>query len=313
MDETSLAYNYGSGKGFLVSQRALPLGKAHRKEALSSSDAKARISFLGFVTHDSAVQPKLPQIMIGNERRFTKKLMNALAAHTPPGYYLWREKSSWNTHALMRKAICVLVKHLKDYVATHQLILVLDVASCHLHNSICSLAKQKGVILLYIPGKLTWLLQPADTHVFCRLKRRLRQLWLDLVVRSVSGEVSHTEWLAEVFKLISKLFNGIPWRSAFESDGLLDNNTIGKRVLTEMGWDRPNMLPASIPSAEQLKVVLPQRSKLSHATMFNWAMPRAKAKAKPKAKVAFRVAKSFASGPISSGTRAKKKTAPAID
>ena len=308
MDETSLAYNYGRGKGFMVSKRALPSGKTHRKEALSSSDAKARISFLGFVTHDPAVQPQLPQILIGNERRFTKKLLKELAAHTPPGYYLWREKSSWNTHALMRKAICILAKHLKDYVATHQLILVLDVAGCHLHHTICSLAKQKGILLLYIPGKLTWLLQPADTHVFCRLKRRLRQLWLDLAVRSAPGEVSHAEWLAEVFKLVKKLFNGIPWRSAFESNGLLDNSTIGTRILTELGWAQPNMLPSSIPSAEQLKVILPQRSKMAHATMFSWAMPKAKAKAKPKAKAGFPAAKPLPSGPISSGTRAKKKS-----
>ena len=58
--------------------------KTHRKEALSSSDAKARSPFLGFVTHDPAVQPQLPQILIGNERRFTKKLLKELAAHTPP-------------------------------------------------------------------------------------------------------------------------------------------------------------------------------------------------------------------------------------
>lgn len=204
----------------------------------------------------------------------------------------------------MRKAICILAKHLKDYVATHQLILVLDVAGCHLHHTICSLAKQKGILLLYIPGKLTWLLQPADTHVFCRLKRRLRQLWLDLAVRSASGDA---EWLAEVFKLVKKLFNGIPWRSAFESNGLLDNSTIGTRILTELGWAQPNMLPSSIPSAEQLKVILPQRSKMAHATMFSWAMPKAKAKAKPKAKAGFPAAKPLPSGPISSGTRAKKK------
>ena len=205
----------------------------------------------------------------------------------------------------MRKAICILAKHLKDYVATHQLILVLDVAGCHLHHTICSLAKQKGILLLYIPGKLTWLLQPADAHVFCRLKRRLRQLWLDLAVRSASGDA---EWLAEVFKLVKKLFNGMPWRSAFESNGLLDNSTIGTRILTELGWAQPNMLPSSIPSAEQLKVILPQRSKMAHATMFSWAMPKAKAKAKPKAKAGFPAAKPLPSGPISGGTRAKKKS-----
>lgn len=88
MDETSVAYNYGRGKGFVVSKRALPTGKKHRKESCSSRDKKANVTYLSFVTHDTAVQPKLPQFFIGNAHLFTLKLVGDVAPQLPAGYYM---------------------------------------------------------------------------------------------------------------------------------------------------------------------------------------------------------------------------------
>jgi hypothetical protein len=309
MDETSVSYNYGKGKGLVISKDALPPGKSHRKEPVSSSDAKSHVSFLAFITHDSSVQPKLPQIFIGNHHRFTHKLLKSVFPHTPDGYYLWREVSSWNNHELMCRALKLLAKHLKDYLVSHQLVLVLDVAKCHLHSSIYSLAHRLGVILLYVPAKLTWLLQPADTHVFFRLKLRLRQLWLDMRVKSISGEVSHADWVTAVLGLTRKLLCGFQWRNAFGSDGLLDECKIGSRVLAELGWSSPQPVSADILTKQQLQCVMPKRMKDAHAAIFSWALPKAEAKAKAQAKPA---TFALAAGPISSGTRSKKK-AIAID
>lgn len=306
MDETSVAYNYGKAKGLVVAKHALPPGKSHRKEPIKSSDARTNISLLAFVTHDSSIQPKLPQIFIGNAHSFTYKLLKALSSKIPGGYHLWREDSSWNNHRIMCKALRLLVKCLKDYLTSHQLILVMDVARCHLHNSIFSLAKRLDVILMYVPAKLTWLLQPADTHVFFRLKKRLRQRWLDLRVQSESGEISHSDWLVAIFDVVGKLFCGFHWENAFTSDGLLDECRVGSRVLGELGWDSPKALPSGVLTNEQLSCIMPKRFKSQHAAIFSWALPKAKAvpkgKAKPKPAV---VAPS--PGPISGGTRSKKK------
>ena len=308
MDETSISFHYGRQKGLVVSRHHLPPDRTHNKETVKTEDAKAHISFLAFFTHETDVQPKLPQIFIGNKHKFLLGLLKGLAPHTPHNFLLWREESSWNNVALMRKAMCQLMKNLKDLVATHQVILVLDCARCHIHPTICTLATRLGIRLLYVPARLTWLLQPADTHGFGRLKHRLRKKWLDLCIQSSSGQVSHLDWLAALFEVTRKLLCEVQWRSAFESNGLLGEEKLGHRILTELEWGGPRLMISDILTQDQLKVVLPQRTKMDRSSLFKWAMPKAavksKAKAKPKAKV-------VPGGPISSRTR--KTKAPALD
>ena len=146
-----------------------------------------------------------------------------------------------------------------------------------------AMGNQLGVVLFYVPAKLTWLLQPADTHVFFRLKTRLRQLWLDLRVQSVSGELSRADWVAAVLGLARKLLCGFQWNNAFMSDGLLDESKIGTRLLAELGWDGPKPLAVGILTPDQLRAVMPRRMKDAHSGIFRWALPKAKPKAKPKA------------------------------
>lgn len=314
MDETSVAYCYGTGKGLVVSKRVLPSGKFHKKSPATSSDHKTHVSYLAFVTHDSAIQPKLPQIFIGNKKAFLLKTLNALAPDIPEGFFVWREESSWNNHVLMCRALRILADRLKDYKDSHQIILILDVARCHRHPLIYSWANRLGIILMYVPAKLTWLLQPADTHVFGRMKTRLRQLWIDLCVQSDGGVVAHAQWLAAAFDLIRKLLCGFKWHNAFLSNGLLDENKIGSRILQELQYDVPKPLQAAILTPEELQGLMPRRTKNAHAKIFSWAlpkampkaMPKAKSKAKAKAKAA-PAAIAWTPGPISSGTRSKKK------
>ena len=312
MDETAISYCYGNGKGLVVSKHVLPSGKFHKKAPAKTSDHKTHISFLAFVTHDSAIQPKLPQIFIGNKKAFLLKTVDALSPKVPEGFYLWREESSWNNNVFMCRALKLLAKHLKDYLASHQIILILDVARCHRHQTVYSLAHRLGIILMYVPAKLTWLLQPADTHVFGRLKLRLRQLWQDLCLRNDAGGVPHAEWLAGAFDLIRKLLCGFKWHNAFLSNGLLDENKIGSRVLEELRCDVSKPLSAEILTPEQLQGLMPKRTKDAHAKIFSWALPKAMPKVMAKAKAkASPAAIAPWSGPISGGTRSKK--AKAID
>ena len=311
MDETSVSYNYGRGKGLIVSQRSLPPGKRHRKEPVSAQDAKAHISFLAFLSHDSAVQPKLPQIFIGNKHKFTLTLLRKLLPHIPGGFHLWREDSSWNNHQLMRRALSLLVQCLEGYRSSHQIVLVLDVARCHVHHTISSLANRLGVHLLYVPAKLTWLLQPADTHVFGRLKQRLRKLWLNLRVRSQTGVISHDEWLSTVFEAVAKLFCGVSWKSAFESVGLLDEHKISNRILQQVGWQSLVPISSDILTPAQLQCVFPRRSRINHTSIFRWSLPKAKAKAKASPGPLAVVTSLSPEGPISSRTRSGKKSSAA--
>lgn len=303
MDETSISFHYGQQKGLVVWKHSLPPNRKHKKETVKTEDAKAHVSFLAFFTHGPAVQPKLPQIFIGNKHKFTAKLLKEPTYSRR--FFLWREESSWNNAVLMKKAMSQLMKKLKEHVGTYQVILVLDSARCHLHPSIRQLATRLGIRLLHVPARLTWLLQPADTHGFGRMKQRLRKKWLDLCVKSSSGEVSHSDWMSALFKVVRKLLCEVQWQHAFGSDGLLDENKVNPRILTELGWSGPKSVSSDILTQDQLSVVLPRRTKVDRASFSKWAMPKAGPEPKPKPKAKAK-AKATPEGPIASRTSKKK-------
>lgn len=180
--------------------------------------------------------------------------------------------------------MCLLAKSLEGYMATHQIILVLDVAKCHFHTSISALAATKGIRLLYVPAKLTFLLQPADTHCFSRLKDRLRKKWVALRAQSSTGTISHKDWLCAVIGIVSTLFNGTKWAPAFQAVGLISEARLSPRIMGQLEWQAPKIIPNMLPSDDQLKLVFPRRSRFSRTSLFSWSVPKPKAKAKAKAK-----------------------------
>jgi hypothetical protein len=311
---------YCKQKGLRVSRASLPPGYQHKKEQVSSAEEKAGLTFIGFITHDTSIQPKLPQILLGNEHVFTLKLLAELSHVTPSNFRVWRKVSSWNNHSVMCQILALLKDCLKDYSGTHQIILVMDVARCHFHTKIFSLANRLGIRLVYVPRKLTWLLQPLDTHCFARLKRLLKEKWVELRVASESGVVSHAAWLAAVFDIVKKLFCGTKWLPAFRA--LLDETAgFSARVQKELGWKGPRPIPSEALSEEQLKSIFPQKARVNRGSLLKWCLPEPKAKPKATAKAkagaspsaassssdAFVAVAEHPSAPISSGTRAKKR------
>ena len=284
MDETSVSFAYAKGKGLIISKRALPPGRKHKRVQVSPGDEKSHISFLAFITHNKEAQPFLPQIFLGNEHVFTIQLLQQLAPHIPGNFKFVRGKSGWNSIAYMRTAICLLAKSLESFAATHQIVLVLDVAGCHYHRTISTLATQKGIRLLYVPAKCTFLLQPCDTACFSRLKFRLRQKWLSMRALSSTGTVSKLEWLCAVIGIVSALLSETPWEPAFQAVGLLNEALLSPRIMGQLGWQSPRDIPDVLPSEEQLKLIFPRKAKFSRPSLFRWAVPVPKAKAKAKAK-----------------------------
>jgi hypothetical protein len=285
MDESVMKFNYGKNRGLIIDRRSLPPGHKHRKEQIDSSEAKAAVTFIGFVTHDHAIQPKLPQIILGNKHKLLLPLMAALALLKPENFYIWREESSWCNKGIICRILTLLAKCLAAYMETHQIILVLDVASCHYHSSVLGYATRLGIRMVFVPARLTFLLQPLDSHCFSRLKRKLKQKWLSLAIESETGTVSHEAWLSAVMVVVPSVLCGVKWKSAFQSNGLLGEHLLSARVLRHVGWKSPPAISGDIPSEHQLKSIFPKRAKIPRNSLFSWHFrPKAEAKAKAKAK-----------------------------
>ena len=89
----------------------------------------------------------------------------------PGNFHLWKLQSAWTSHAIMCRVLNTIAKSVAPYMASHHVVLVLDVAKQHIHQSLVVLAGRLDIQLVYIQSKLTWLLQPCDTHAFAQLKR----------------------------------------------------------------------------------------------------------------------------------------------
>ena len=203
MDETALGYHFAGLRGTILRQRAdssaAPLDRA------SLSDVRGHVSYLASICDDVTVQDLLPQVLLGNEHRFTKQVLHSMEGKCPSNVKLWRQKSAWNSHATMRRYVCLLAKNLGVLLQQRYVILLVDTASVHIHMSIYKLARQRGLRLVYVPAKMTRWLQPCDTHLFAAFKRTLTDNWRRKKSEIINGCVDTETWLHVILSTIREI------------------------------------------------------------------------------------------------------------
>lgn len=167
LDETSVPYAFSNRRGNVVAGAA-----AHGK--VKRGDTRGAVTHVAIITHDSAVQARLPQYIIGNHHKFTLPFMTAANLIKPNNVVLLRQKSAWNSLEVMRRVLANLSETLLQF-PQYQPILVMDTASCHTNARLVRAAGALGIWIAFIPAKLTFLLQPLDTHVFAGYKDCLKK------------------------------------------------------------------------------------------------------------------------------------------
>lgn len=266
MDETSLVRHVSGLIGTAVKN---PSNGCQLGEVAPLCDRRSYITYLATITHDSEVQPRLPQVLIGNERQFTATIMNSVD-FLPSNVYLWRCKSAWNSHMLMRRYLSLLASSLGSVLKERYVILILDVARCHLHPTILAHAKRCGIRLCFIPALMTAELQPCDTHLFARFKATFREHWRRQKALSIAGSLSTFQWLEVV---VSSLQAVLPadWDAAFAASGALAEQTRVADVLcAKLGWASAPLVPEGLPTVETASLVFPKKMKVNVQAYVSW-------------------------------------------
>lgn len=276
IDETALAYSWARQKGTIVCRDRLPNGRSLRTEQASRNDMRGNVTHMACICDDSSIQPLLPQILMGNHSKFTIRLLNSVAGQLPPNIRLWRQESSWNSHSTMRKALGILRRSLQPIASTHSIILILDMARVHIHHTIYQHAKQCGIRLLYVPARLTWLLQPCDTHLFARFKNELRRRWHEERCQSESGIISSAGWLHIIAQAIRVVIQGNKWRNSFSETGAIDDQAgLSKYILGHMGLLEPFAAPSTPPPLENVRRIFPKGLKFNVENYVLWPTTQA--------------------------------------
>ena len=173
LDETAVCLHQGgrSGNIFVTKQ-----SRAGLVESATLGQRRTYLTHVAFICDRTDLQPRLPQILIGNEATLPLHALPALRAMCPPNVFLIRQKSSWNNNTLCANIIGRLKRALAPHAAGCQLVLILDTVKLHSADAVLHACRRWDVWPLFCPAKLTWLLQPLDTHAFGLYKHVLGSL-----------------------------------------------------------------------------------------------------------------------------------------
>ena len=118
--------------------------------------------------------------------------------------------------------------------------------------------KAAGIWIVVVPPRLTWRLQPLDTHCFLPFKAMLQQLYQQARARTTSENLDIASFLQCMFEAIRRVLLARQWRHAFDDDGLSYLQTrVHAETLTQLRIDGQVSLPITWMSKLELATCFP--------------------------------------------------------
>ena len=221
VDETSVRLVPQEGKGH-VSKSAyrllcsgMPLG---RNASLAAQ--RSAISHVAAICDHPEIQKRLPQVVLVGENQFTEGRANRVRSEAPECVHLWKLKKAWMTTEVMEKYIVLLGGILNEFQTTHRFILYLVALRVHVSPKVLRAASRANLWICVIPAKMTWALQPCDTHVFASYKRLLGEEYQRRSGLTAAGDINWKLVLESLWHVVNSLVRGKDWSAAFDSVGI---------------------------------------------------------------------------------------------
>lgn len=270
LDETCVAFFHGDRKGNVIarSKKFWP-GKTPVQRA-SRHEQRACVTHVAIIANNQEVQQYLPQEILGNQHVLLVRDVRELQATIPPNIQIIRGKSGWTNIEYMRQLMKRIGNAVKRAGEQYWPILLMDCARQHLHHSVFTAAKRNNIRIVLIPAKLTWLLQPCDTHLFLSYKQTLRRLYQDAKAKVNSGKITILQWLRMLVTVITSVLESKSWEKSFLEDGF-GNQQMSTSTFILKHMEMTAMLPASNeqPTSDVLHTVLPGHTHMAPTTLLN--------------------------------------------
>lgn len=276
MDETSVCLWQGQSKGtVLFRKRRDPPGA----EPVQRADRRKRrtcLTYVSFICDRPALQPLLPQVIIGNFGTFLARDFPGLQAASPGNVELIRQKSAWNDAKLQARIVRKLGLALRPFLGEFQPVLLMDAVPLHFAEPVRQACFAWGLWPVIIPAKMTFLLQPCDTHVFQAFKQHLRSGVQEARLGTTGGELTIAEFLACMYKSIRQVVQGQRWSEAFDKDGFgAEQTKVSSYVRRQLGLgDTAVEVPSACLTQPELELCFPKRARVTIGRFLRPAMAR---------------------------------------
>ena len=277
MDETAVHTYMGQPRG-LVSQS--PKHKNARRIGVHVHPAgrkkqRACLTHVAFICDNAEIQPHLPHIFIGNAAVLLARTARSVTGALENNVFLWRRKSAWVNDSAIVEVLEILSKALTPFRIHFQPLLLWDALKSHLSPCVLRAAGQAGLWVVIVPAKLTWLLQPADTHCFAKYKAFLRKKYLEMSSDSVDGAVELQQILLAMNEAVRKVFQKTKWSDSFTANGLGGSQKkLRVSILEHLEWTLAPPAPNTLPTLQQFNCIWPQRLDVPIDALFSAFLPR---------------------------------------
>ncbi len=276
LDETNIKLMPKMRCGFLVT-KARKMKRSSRGLAACATKAQLRGSFthVGIVCDSVALQKHLPQWLIVSKSLFTKADIEMVRLHLPGNMKVIHKKSAWmdgETFTLLLKEIKEKVQQLEPDT---QIILSADCFKAHLTHAIWRTCVNQSIFYGVIPSKLTWALQPCDTHVFALLKRKLQEHCMQKLLATPDGVLTKEALMGSLVSAISEVVCDRDWSIAFSHTGLVGHQRdVTGRLLGKLALESLEHVGHEVPTLQQLMTVLPKGFTIPLDLVFGCFLPR---------------------------------------
>ena len=197
------------------------------------------------------------------------------------------------------------------YVSVRQPILLLDACKSHYNRLVILACAAVRVWPILVPAKLTWLLQPLDTHAFAAYKVHLQKAYQLARTRTADGAVGVAELLESAYAAIHNVLQLREWASAFDHNGFCAAQAgVSSKIVTRLRLVAPLAIPSTRPTEEDLKACFPKRARVPSASLWRMLEPRVVAVAPVGVPVGVRLVGPRRAAPSPSGvvTRSRSRS-----
>ena len=241
----------------------------HRLPTQHATRNHQRMCFthVGIICNKAEIQPLLPQVIFVAAHSLSIAAWERLLEDCPRNVFIKRMKKGWNNAAQHKIIIQILGLVLEPYLNTMQPILSFDAVPLHLENAIFDALRIAKIWYIVIPARLTWLLQPLDTHGFMKYKRFLKDTYQDNLAQGRGDEVERMIRL--VMLAIRHVLQAIRWDYAFKENGFSSDLTnVSPYIREQLEWPNLPVISNERPSLEALRLCWPSNKPVQEGLAF---------------------------------------------
>ena len=259
MDETAIRLVQTARRGMICSvARRLRMTPRSIAQQATRGQLRTMFSLIAFVCDDDDLQKKLPQILVVSSAVVKASDVEQVRRTLPPNVFLWSQRRAWTTGELMVAVVKTLRQCLESDLVDRQVILSSDVFRAHTTKAVWRAMARLNFFYFLIPARMTWVMQPCDTHVFAQFKRHLQEAAQTAAVRDEKGYVPLATLFDIVGDTVQVVLRGKRWAHAFHDLGLAGNQEgLSASVLQKLGLAAAPQVGASLPTLAQLQEIWP--------------------------------------------------------